>query len=222
MELNWIFGFQDTVIGLYALAKLSERITVPNTDINVKINHDTGAETFALTRENGMVLQKFKVISIFFSFESIVIRNVIRNVQLPAKTTQVEISAVGSGFAIIQLSTSYNLNVTGEWPLFTLDPQLFKNANQNRMQLTVCSSFVGEESNMAVMEISLPSGYVMDDDSLPALKTIKDVKRVETTGGGTGVSLYFDKVTHLLSLQPLGPPHSLCHLHFSCAIKFPT
>jgi CD109 antigen len=129
----------------------------------------------------------------------------------------VEISAVGSGFSIIQVSTSYNLNVTGEWPLFTLDPQLFKNANQNRMQLTICSryqlnplsnyslkfhlkligidfSFVGEESNMAVMEISLPSGYVMDEDSLPSLRAIKDVKKVETKEGGTGISLYFDKV----------------------------
>jgi len=132
----------------------------------------------------------------------------------------VEISAVGSGFAIIQLSTSYNLNVTGEWPLFTLDPQLFKNANQNRMQLTVCSSFVGEESNMAVMEISLPSGYVMDDDSLPALKTIKDVKRVETTGGGTGVSLYFDKVTHLLSPQ-LPKPSTHFPICIFCTVKCP-
>ncbi|XP_045036417.1 CD109 antigen isoform X3 [Daphnia magna] len=165
---------QDTVIGLYALAKLAEKITVPNTNINVKIKHDAGAETFSLNRENAMILQKFK---------------------LPPKTTQVEISAVGSGFAIIQVSTSYNLNVTGEWPLFTLDPQLFKNANQNRMQLTICSSFVGEESNMAVMEISLPSGYVMDEDSLPSLRAIKDVKKVETKEGGTGISLYFDKMT---------------------------
>jgi len=55
-------------------------------------------------------------------------------------------------------------------------------------------SFVGEESNMAVMEISLPSGYIMDDDTLPSLKLIKDVKRVETKNGGTGIDLYFDKV----------------------------
>ena len=47
---------------------------------------------------------------------------------------------------------------------------------------------------MAVMEISLPSGYVMDDDTLPSLKLIKDVKRVETKDGGTGIDLYFDKV----------------------------
>ena len=44
------------------------------------------------------------------------------------------------------------------------------------------------------MEISLPSGYVMDDDTLPSLKLIKDVKRVETKDGGTGIDLYFDKV----------------------------
>lgn len=62
-------------------------------------------------------------------------------------------------------------------------------------------SFVGEESNMAVMEISLPSGYVMDDDSLPSLRQIKDVKRIEPKEGGTGVSLYFDKVTRLLYIN---------------------
>lgn len=53
---------QDTVIGLYALAKLAEKITVPNTNINLKFKHDTGAEAFSLTRENAMILQKFKVI----------------------------------------------------------------------------------------------------------------------------------------------------------------
>jgi len=54
---------------------------------------------------------------------------------------------------------------------------------------------------MAVMEISLPSGYVMDDDSLPSLRAMKDIKRVETNDGGTGVSLYFDKVL-ITSLCP--------------------
>ena len=46
---------------MYALAKLAEKITVPNTNINVKFQHDVGAETFSLNRENAMVLQKFKV-----------------------------------------------------------------------------------------------------------------------------------------------------------------
>ena len=54
---------------------------------------------------------------------------------------------------------------------------------------------------MAVMEISLPSGYVMDDDSLPSLRAIKDIKRVEANEGGTCVSLYFDKVLNLLFIM---------------------
>lgn len=53
---------QDTVIGLFALAKLAEKISVPNTNINVKYIHDTGADQFSLSRENAMVLQKFKVV----------------------------------------------------------------------------------------------------------------------------------------------------------------
>jgi CD109 antigen len=57
---------QDTVIGLFALAKLAEKITVPNTNINVKIKHDAGAETFSLSRENAMILQKFKVKPLHF------------------------------------------------------------------------------------------------------------------------------------------------------------
>lgn len=51
---------------------------------------------------------------------------------------------------------------------------------------------------MAVMEISLPSGYVMDEDSLPSLRAIRDVKRVEPKDGGTGLAVYFDKVIPII------------------------
>lgn len=50
------------------------------------------------------------------------------------------------------------------------------------------------ESNMAVMEVSLPSGFTVDRDSLPSLEMSSHVKRVETKNGDTMVVLYFDKV----------------------------
>jgi CD109 antigen len=50
------------------------------------------------------------------------------------------------------------------------------------------------ESNMAVMEVSLPSGFTVDRDSLPSLEISSHVKRVETRNGDTMVILYFDKV----------------------------
>ena len=88
--------------------------------------------------------------------------------------------------------------MTGAWPLFTLDPQVDKNSNANHLQLSICSGFVptreANESNMAVMEVSLPSGFTVDMDSLPSLEVSQNVKRVETKNGDTMVVLYFDKV----------------------------
>lgn len=50
---------------------------------------------------------------------------------------------------------------------------------------------------MAVVEASLPSGFTMDQDALPALKENPNVKRVETKDQDTVVVLYFDKVAIL-------------------------
>jgi hypothetical protein len=51
------------------------------------------------------------------------------------------------------------------------------------------------ESNMAVMEVSFPSGFTVDQDALPSLELSQNVKRVETKNGDTMVILYFDKVS---------------------------
>lgn len=50
---------------------------------------------------------------------------------------------------------------------------------------------------MAVMEVSLPSGFTVDRDSLPSLEVSSHVKRVETKNGDTMVVLYFDKVEYI-------------------------
>lgn len=51
-----------------------------------------------------------------------------------------------------------------------------------------------DSSNMAVMEVTLPSGYTADPDSIPNLRASPYVQRVETKDGDTVVVLYFDKV----------------------------
>lgn len=47
-------------------------------------------------------------------------------------------------------------------------------------------------SNMAVMEVSFPSGFTADLDTLPSLKSSENVKKVETKDGDTVVVIYFD------------------------------
>jgi len=48
------------------------------------------------------------------------------------------------------------------------------------------------------MEVTLPSGFTVDADALPSLRTSQNVKRVETKNGDTVVVLYFDKVRRFL------------------------
>ncbi|XP_023288117.1 CD109 antigen isoform X2 [Orussus abietinus] len=169
---------QDTVIGIYALAKLGEKLATRSNNIAISFTYEGGEQKqLTINSGNSMILQKFV---------------------LPKKTRVVNVTATGNGFSIVQVSSSYNLNVTGAFPLFTLDPQVDKNSNANHLQLSICSGFVptkeANESNMAVMEISLPSGFTVDVDSLPSLEVSQNVKRVETKNGDTMVVLYFDKM----------------------------
>ncbi|XP_012527299.1 CD109 antigen isoform X2 [Monomorium pharaonis] len=168
---------QDTVIGLQALAKLAEKLSKDTNSIRIAFKYGEGQGSMNINSGNSMILQKQI---------------------LPTKTRHVNITATGKGFVLVQVSYQYNLNVTGAFPLFTLDPQVDKNSNANHLQLSICSGFVPteetNESNMAVMEVSLPSGFTVDKDSLPSLEISSHVKRVETRNGDTMVVLYFDKM----------------------------
>ncbi|XP_012136997.1 thioester-containing protein 1 allele R1 isoform X2 [Megachile rotundata] len=169
---------QDTVIGIQALAKLGEQLATRNNTISITFTYEGGGQSHMnINPDNSMILQKQV---------------------LPRKTRLVNVTATGTGFALIQVSFQYNLNVTGAWPLFTLDPQVDKNSNANHLQLSICSGFVptkeANESNMVVMEVNLPSGFTVDRDSLPSLEVSQNVKRVETKNGDTMVILYFDEM----------------------------
>ncbi|XP_071560506.1 thioester-containing protein 1 allele S3 isoform X2 [Temnothorax nylanderi] len=169
---------QDTVIGLQALAKLAEKLSKDTSSVRIAFKYDKEGQNYInINSGNSMILQKQI---------------------LPSKTRSVNITASGRGFVLVQVSYQYNLNVTGAFPLFTLDPQVDKNSNANHLQLSICSGFVpteeANESNMAVMEVSLPSGFTVDRDSLPSLEISSHVKRVETRNGDTMVVLYFDKM----------------------------
>ncbi|KYN22068.1 hypothetical protein ALC57_05544 [Trachymyrmex cornetzi] len=171
---------QDTVIGLQALAKLAEKLSKNTSSVEIMYKYDEGEGQggyMNIRGDNSIILQKK---------------------MLPTKTRYVNITASGKGFVLVQVSYQYNLNVTGAFPLFTLDPQVDKNSNANHLQLSICSGFVptdeANESNMAVMEVNLPSGFTVDRDSLPSLEMSSHVKRVETRNGDTMVILYFDKM----------------------------
>lgn len=151
---------QDTVVGLQALSKLAMKIYVPNNKIDISLNHE-GKDTTVLNinEDNALILQKH---------------------ELPSDARNFEVNAKGRGFSILQLSYKYNLNIAGERPRFVLEPEVTKNSNKDFLQLKVCTSFVpdatADKSNMAVMEVTFPSGYTFDTDTLPELKQTEKVK----------------------------------------------
>ncbi|BES88505.1 thioester-containing protein [Nesidiocoris tenuis] len=182
---------QDTVVALGALARLAEAIIYSDIDVTAKFEYLPG-ESFDIqvNPNSAMILQKSP---------------------LPQRVRHLNITATGRGFAVLQVSYRYNVNVTGPWPLFNLDPQVDKNSNKNHLQLSICSSYTGgnDSSNMAVMEVTLPSGYTADLDKLPSLEYSQSVKRVETKNGDTVVVLYFDQMTD----QELCPTVSAFRTH---------
>merc|ERR1719244_1760435 len=72
-------------------------------------------------------------------------------------------------------------------------------SDSNHMQVTVCSHFLvlsnDTSSNMAVMEVFMPSGWTVNKESLPALATRENkIKKVETERDDTKVVVYFETI----------------------------
>lgn len=151
---------QDTVVGLQALSKLAAKIYSPNSKVDIKLKHgDQKTTTLSVNDENSLILQKY---------------------ELPPTERNFEVTATGKGFSILQLAYKYNINKSGDWPRFLLEPTVNGDSNKDFLHLTVCTSFVpdddAEKSNMAVMEVTFPSGYTFDTDSTPELTKTENVK----------------------------------------------
>lgn len=170
---------QDTVIGIQALGALAQRISTTTVQLDVKFNYKAEgldrSKTMRIVPDNVMVLQ--------------------RN-EMPSDLKYIEVEASGFGAAILQVSWQYNLAVSAEQPAFFMNPLLDKTSTENYLQLSVCSYYkAGNSTNMAVMEVDLPSGYSADVDALPSIARAKEVKRIDTANGDTNVVIYFDRIT---------------------------
>lgn len=167
---------QDTIVGLTALSKIAGKITATNTNIDITLKYLDKTSHTSITQAEAMVLKQL---------------------ELPSNTRKVEIEANGVGIGIVQLSYKYNVNQSMQNPRFILTPKVSRSSNPDFLELRICSSYIpineiGDiKSNMVVMEISLPSGFTADMDSLP-IEQRDGVSKVETKDGDTVIVLYFD------------------------------
>ncbi|XP_017020822.1 thioester-containing protein 1 allele S1-like isoform X2 [Drosophila kikkawai] len=174
---------QDTVIGLQALTKFAFKTGSGSgtMDIEFVSSPDGGSkESIAVNPENSLVLQTHV---------------------LPKTTRKVDFTAKGSGSAMVQFSYRYNLAEKEKKPSFKVTPTV-KDSPSQLLVVDICAEYIpleegdkDKDSNMAVMEIALPSGYVGDADSLGKIEAVDRVKRVETKNADSTVVVYFDSLT---------------------------
>ncbi|XP_043656649.1 CD109 antigen isoform X2 [Drosophila teissieri] len=172
---------QDTVIGLQALTKFAYKTGSGSGTMDIEFaSAAQPKQTIKVNPENSLVLQTHV---------------------LPKSTRKVDFTAKGTGSAMVQLSYRYNLAEKEKKPSFKVTPTV-KDTSSQLLVVDICAEYVpledadkDKDSNMAVMEIALPSGFVGDAESLGKIQAVDRVKRVETKNSDSTVVVYFDSLT---------------------------
>lgn len=110
---------QDTVMGLQALAKFAERISIRDNNIQIMVHADNLPNNtyFNINPENALIYQSH---------------------ELPSSVRAINITANGHGFALFQLSYKYHTNKIEIEPSFKLKPNILNNSNEAYLKLQVC------------------------------------------------------------------------------------
>lgn len=180
---------QDTVLAIEALASFAAASSAsrqaPSIDLELVYPRSQGPSASPIRRNN--------VDQLLLSSTNALVNQQVR---LPDNTSWVKISAAGRGAGVVQVAWQYNLLVSAEQAAFYLNPIIDRTSNVNYLQLSVCTYYkAGEKSNMALLEVELPSGYRADVEALPGLKRQKDIMRVETCEGDSKVAIYLAQVS---------------------------
>jgi CD109 antigen len=184
-ERGGFHSTQDTIVGLQAIAAVAGRVAGSATDNNVKVDltYDGSSSTsFEVNSGNAQVFQQF---------------------EMPSQTRKINVKAQGTGFTLVSLSYKYYVNETAAQPRFTIEPVVKPSVYPSSLEFEACVAFIPDvgaddgtnESNMAVMEIDLPSGYQFDADQRQTLQQTQSVKKLETRNDDTQIVLYFEHLT---------------------------
>uniref|UniRef100_A0A182TMV6 Alpha-macroglobulin receptor-binding domain-containing protein n=1 Tax=Anopheles melas TaxID=34690 RepID=A0A182TMV6_9DIPT len=81
---------------------------------------------------------------------------------------------------------------------FELDLQKQNTNSNNELRLNVCANYVpsliDSRSNVALVEVTLPSGYVVDHNPISEQTTENPIQNIRILYGGTSVILYYNSM----------------------------
>lgn len=169
-------GTQDTFVGLKALATFAARSSGAKNDYRVTVKYSPNfLRTFDVDKNVSMSTQELDI------------PNNIRNMK-------VEVEGTGHGF--FQVWYQYYQNIQVAKHRFNITINQLNTTTDNVQQLDVCVNYnTGEAyklSSMALVEIYLPSGFVVEADAITD-KTGR-IQKIERRFSDTSIVVYYDNM----------------------------
>ncbi|XP_050095516.1 alpha-1-macroglobulin-like [Anopheles aquasalis] len=166
---------QDTFVGLKALGMFSKRGSQTGNAFVINLQTDGIKKTISI------------VPSLNTSYSDI--SNSVRKLKIDVTSKDSGLLRVTYKYLLNLIDINHRFNITVEKQLV---------ASQSAMMLEICSNFLpenpGERSNMALVEVTFPSGYVADTESNSELKRAQRIQNVEYLHGGTMVVVYYNNM----------------------------
>ncbi|MFT7803647.1 alpha-2-macroglobulin-like [Arapaima gigas] len=174
---------QDTVVALQALALYGAATYNPNGDTIVNVTSGGGYKhEFTVSQHNRLLYQEERL------------------KEVPGNYS---IKAEGKSCAFLQIALHYNVPVPKDFSAFNITAKADGPCNSTRNALTVTVLFClyryngrREETNMAIINIKLLSGYLVDKNSLRSMLSQPGVKRTEEDKGH--VLIYIEDLKRML------------------------
>ncbi|ETN59728.1 thioester-containing protein [Anopheles darlingi] len=169
---------QDTFVGLKALCKMAEKVAPARNDYSIQLVYPQRRREFRVS--SGDLEQ--------MSYD-----------EFTDATNKLEFHVQGTGFGLLQVSYQYAMELSKFANQFVLDvTKRDSGSTETKLVLDVCTSYkpklTNERSNMVLVEVNFPSGYVAEKSPLSATTTVNPIRNVEIRFGGTSVVLYYDNM----------------------------
>uniref|UniRef100_A0A182X465 Alpha-macroglobulin receptor-binding domain-containing protein n=1 Tax=Anopheles quadriannulatus TaxID=34691 RepID=A0A182X465_ANOQN len=178
-EIDSVTGQENTYLRLKALSRMTHKISP--------------------SRNDYMVQLKYKQSTRLLRFDKY--SNMIQNITTPQGVRKIEITVMGIGAGLLEVIYQYSLNLTNFENRFQLDLQKQKTSSDHELRLKVCASFIPtvseSRSNMALIEVTLPSGYVVDHNPISEQTTVNPIDHFEIRYGGASVVAYYKNMSNV-------------------------
>jgi len=209
------------VMALQALGAYAEKAYSANFNLTLKVQNGADSHQFVVNPQNALVLQSFEAILRLYLSNTHLLK-------LPNLDSPVELEAVGSSLAFVQVQYSYHRLPQREDMPFYCQKELKEQRNGNRLQLELCCNWTRPgRSNMAVAEVEALSGFRFDEEELRRLTAISDLQRVELDKEDSKANIYFNPVGFTKSMHfphffSSATSQSACPWPATLSTKWPT